>query len=80
MSKRHIGRRQPYTEIGIRRVKCGVRGCRTKGHSQWQCCANGNRWVPLCKMHDATLNRLALNYIGHPEVEALMEAYVHGEG
>jgi hypothetical protein len=75
-----IGRRQPYTETGIRRVACGVRGCRAKGHAQWQCCANGNRWVPLCKTHDTALNRVALAFIRHPEAEALMDAYVKREG
>jgi hypothetical protein len=57
-------RRKPYTQIGIRRLKCCVSGCENRGEFQWQCCA-----------HDIGMNQMALEYIGHPRTEALVEEY-----
>ena len=70
-----IGRREPYTQIGIRRLTCAVHGCENRGEFQWQCCANGNLWTPLCADHDVDLNRLVLDWMGHPDREALMNEY-----
>ena len=68
-------RRKPYTQIGIRRLKCCVSGCENRGEFQWQCCATGNLWMPLCVEHDIGMNQMALEYIGHPRTEALVEEY-----
>jgi hypothetical protein len=70
-----IGRSKPYTEIGIRRVPCAVSGCVSRAEYQWQCCANSNLWMPLCAEHDVDLNRLVLDWMGHPERDDLMAAY-----
>ena len=68
-----IGRRKPYTARGITRVPC-VR-CGEPGMYQWQCCANGNLWMALCADCDVALNRMALEFVGHPETETLMQDY-----
>ncbi len=75
-----IGRAQPYTELEIRRQTCGVEGCTNKAKHQWQCCATGNRWIPVCAHHDVELNDLVLNWMGHPDRGALMRKYRKREG
>lgn len=73
-----IGRRKPYTVIGIRRLPC-IR-CGERAEFQWQCCANGNRWMPLCTDCDIGLNSVALAFVGHPDRKALMRAYKREKG
>jgi len=68
-----IGRRDPYTEMGIRRVPCFR--CGEPAGQQWMICANGNRWVPLCNACDVKLNRLVLKFMGFPDVRERMAAY-----
>ena len=68
-----IGRRKPYTNIGIRRVPCAR--CGRPSRFQWQICADGNRWRGLCGQCDFDLNRLVLKFIGDPDIAAKMEAY-----
>ena len=70
-----IGRREPYTALGIKRKTCVVSGCSNKSHASWQVCANGRRHVPVCKHHDIELNRTVLDWMGHPHKEELMQAY-----
>lgn len=67
------GRRKPYTPRGIQRVPCAR--CGAPSVHQWQCCANGNRWMGLCLDCDIGLNEAALNYIKHPQRKRLMAAY-----
>jgi hypothetical protein len=69
--KRH-GRREPYTEAGIRRVPCFRCGARAR--HQWRACADG-LWRPLCLDCDIELNRLTLVWMAHPDRERLMAAY-----
>ena len=56
------GRRKPYTEIGITRVPCTR--CSNPSEHQWQVCANGNRYVGVCKRCDLELNRMVLEFMG----------------
>lgn len=72
-----VGRRKPYTAIGIRRVPCAR--CGEPSSQQWQVCANGNRWLGICWPCDVALNRLALEFMRVPNAEALMAAYAEGE-
>jgi len=58
---RLAGRRKPYTEIGIRRMKC-VR-CGEPAVHQWSACADGNLWRPICRDCDILLNRIALMFM-----------------
>lgn len=68
---KQIGRKKPYTEIGISRVPC--RRCGKPSVHQWQCCANGNRWMGVCLDCDIELNRIALEFFRLPK--ELLEKY-----
>jgi hypothetical protein len=68
-------RKKPYTEVGIQRVKCHVKGCSQRGFAQWQVCADDNVYRPVCIDHDVELNRMTLKWVGDPDVEAKMAAY-----
>lgn len=55
-------RKTPYTERGIRRLpcfRCGEPACH-----QWQVCADGNVYRPICLKCDVALNRLVLRWMG----------------
>ena len=66
-------RLKPYTEIGIKRLLCFR--CKKKAHTQWQICADGNQYRPICVMCDIDLNRLVLEFMKDPEVEMKMAIY-----
>ena len=68
-----ITRRAPYTEAGIKRLKC-IR-CGAKAQFQWQICSDGNNYRPICWRCDLSLNRMVLRWAGHPEVGAMMKRY-----
>ena len=68
-----LGRRDPYTEVGIRRMPCFR--CGRPAVHQWQLCANGNRYLPICTECDIRLNRLVLQFMKHPFRRKLMEKY-----
>jgi len=67
------GRKKQYTEIGLRRLPCAR--CGDPAYSQWQTCADGNLWRPICKKCDIKLNLLVLVFMGDPEIDEKMEAY-----
>lgn len=60
-TKKRTGRRKPYTEIGVRRLKC-IR-CGEQAVHQWNACADGNLWRPICQECDILLNRLVLMFM-----------------
>jgi hypothetical protein len=66
-------RHQPYTTAGIRRLRC-IR-CGAQAEHQWQICSDGNNWRPVCLPCDVALNRLVLEWFGHPEADQLMTKY-----
>jgi hypothetical protein len=68
-------RRTPYTAIGIRRVKCAVRGCRRRGYASWQVCADGRAHRALCWVHDIAINRLVLEWVGDRHAHRKMVRY-----
>ena len=68
-----IGRREPYTARGIRRLRC-VR-CGRPATQQWQICSDGNLYRPICIDCDVELNRLVLEFIGFPHVDDMIVAY-----
>ena len=70
---KRVGRRKPYTAIGIRRLKC-VR-CGQRAEHQWDCCANGNRKVPVCLDCDVRLNAVVLAFMRIPGHARLMRVY-----
>ncbi len=67
------GRKQPYTEIGVKRLPCSR--CGGKSLFQWQICADGNLFRPLCAKCDVDLNRMVLEWVGDPAREAKMATY-----
>lgn len=66
-------RRTPYTEIGIRRLGC-VR-CGEQAVHQWQVCADGNQYRPLCVECDIGLNKLVLQWMGFDDWQDKIEKY-----
>lgn len=55
-------RTKPYTERGIRRLQCFR--CGSPAVHQWQICADGNIYRPICKECDIALNALVLEFMG----------------
>jgi hypothetical protein len=66
-------RREPYTAAGIARLKC-IR-CGAPAAHQWSICADGNNHRPICQPCDIALNRLVLEWLGHPRADELVAAY-----
>jgi hypothetical protein len=54
-------RRKPYTEIGIRRMPCAR--CGAKASFQWQICADGRQFRPLCAPCDVELNEMVMRWV-----------------
>ena len=57
-------RKKPYTEIGIRRLKCCR--CTNPARTQWQICSDGNQFRPLCLPCDFLLNAQVMAFMGLP--------------
>lgn len=68
-----ITRRDPYTEAGIKRLKC-IR-CGGRAEFQWQICSDGNNHRPICGPCDVALNLLVLQWMRHPTADELVERY-----
>jgi hypothetical protein len=66
-------RRESYTQIGIRRLKCFR--CGEQAEYQWQICADGNIFRPICPKCDIELNELVLKFMGFPDWEEKLLAY-----
>ena len=72
---KYHGRREPYTEIGIRRLKCFR--CKTNTASQqWQICANKNLYLPICDECDVKLNRMVIDFMRFPNGHEIFNEYV----
>ncbi|MCW1958144.1 MAG: hypothetical protein KIH64_006280 [Mycobacterium sp.] len=67
-------RRDPYTRVGIARLRC-IR-CGGAPSEQWSACADNNNWRPLCITCDVELNRIVLEWMGHPDVAGAIDRYV----
>lgn len=68
-------RTKPYTAIGIKRLRCFR--CGQPARTQWQICADGRQYRPLCISCDISLNRATLAYMGFSDAEIMskMDAY-----
>lgn len=66
-------RREPYTTRGIRRLGC-IR-CGQPASCQWNICADGNVFRPLCQSCDVALNALVLEWMHDPEAAAKLARY-----
>lgn len=67
MSRWLMKRKQPFSDIGIRRLKC-IR-CGKAAFFQWQICADGNNFRLLCITCDVELNAIVLAFMGDPFAE-----------
>lgn len=63
-----------YTQLEIEAADCFR--CGDPAAFQWQVCADGNVWRPLCAPCDVELNRRTLEWMNHPNADQLMAAYV----
>lgn len=70
---RYFGRREAYTEIGIRRKRCPR--CGEVAVHQWQACANGRYYVPICLECDIAINEMVLRFLRIPDCERLIAEY-----
>lgn len=68
-----IGRKTPYTEIGISRVPC-LR-CGAPAAEQFNICALDGRFVPVCVECDVLLNALVLDFLDAPKKDERLRLY-----
>jgi hypothetical protein len=68
-----MGRKVPYTEIGVRRMKCFR--CGKPAKYQWQICSDDNVYRPICEECDIKLNDLVLKFMRFPDAEEKMHKY-----
>lgn len=70
-------RTEPYSDDHLHRVPCCR--CGAPAAHQWSVtvCANARRriWVAVCTPCDIAFNRHTLEFIGHPDADALMARY-----
>ena len=66
-------RKKPYTQIGIRRLKCFR--CGKKAEYQWQICSDGNQYRPLCKDCDIAMNEMVLKWMGFDNYKVMIDNY-----
>ncbi len=63
----------PYTEIGIKRLKCFR--CENRASQQWQICADGNVYRPICSQCDVVLNYLVMDFMEVPDKVEKIQRY-----
>lgn len=67
------GRRKPYSDAGIRRLPCFR--CGKPSRFQWNACADGGLYHPLCSACDVELNRMVLVWMNYPNAENVAQGY-----
>lgn len=63
----------PYTEIGIKRLKCFR--CDNIATQQWQICADGNVYRPICSQCDVVLNYLVMDFMEMSDRDMKIQRY-----
>ena len=66
---------KPYTNIGIKRMKCFK--CGEKAAAQWQICSDSNQYRPVCLKCEFELNELVLKWAGFDDWEDKLNKYKH---
>lgn len=66
-------RREPYTEVGIKRARCFR--CGEKAVHQWNICADENVYRPICADCDVKLNAVVLRFMGFKDWKEKMKRY-----
>jgi hypothetical protein len=69
------GRKTPYTDRGISRVRCFR--CDNKAMFQWQICSDNNLYRPICLICDFALNKMVLQFMKFPDWEEKHQVYVN---
>lgn len=69
-----MGKREPYTERGLRRVPC--ERCGKPSEYQWNVCATGGKYFGMCGECDMLLNKLTLKFFNIKNTEAMLLRYV----
>lgn len=72
-------RKAPYTEAGIKRLRCIRCGGWPPVH-QWQICSDGNYFRPLCQPCDNKLQRVVLRWMRHPQADLIADLYAERRG
>lgn len=73
-----INRKKPYTNAAIAKLKC-IR-CGNQAKFQWNVCADGNNYRPICKECDVLLNSMVLAWMNHPNANNLILDYALEKG
>lgn len=68
-------RTKPYTAAGLARMKCAAIGCNNRAIYQFEICADGNNWRPVCAEHDAKINEAVMRVIYGKTREAEIKRY-----
>ena len=68
-----MGRKKPYTEIGISRAPC-LR-CGKPSTQQWQICSLDNEWFGVCTDCDMRLNACVLKFFGIKNSSVIIAKY-----
>lgn len=68
-----MARLTPYTELGIKRLKCFR--CDNKASQQWQICADDNIYRPICAQCDIELNVLVMDFMKVPDIDDKIQQY-----
>lgn len=68
-------RRKPYTETGIGRMICSKDGCGKRAKFQWQICADGNIYRPICPQCDVAINEMVTRFMWGQKRESGLKAY-----
>ena len=66
-------RKKPYTNIGIKRLKCFR--CGEQATQQWQICSDKNQYRPICNKCDIDLNELVLKFMGFKDWKKKLKEY-----
>ena len=66
-------RKKPYTEIGIRRLKCFR--CGNQATQQWQIYSDNNQFRPICNDCDIKLNEVVLKFMGFKDWKEKIDNY-----
>ena len=71
-------RTKPYTQIGIKRLKCFR--CNNKASFQWNICSDNNLFRPICLDCDIELNELVLKFMNFTDWKEKIEKYRRKNG
>lgn len=68
-------RKTPYTEIGIKRLKCFRNDCNNKAMYQLQIRADNNVYRPICLDCYIEINKIVLDFMGFDNQVEMMNKY-----